>query len=153
MRVKPNKKRTVHFEAGSTNSVTPRSKSEIVITSVKSNEVIMQQKVFFSAKTTTSTYAIKKKNKTYKVLFDYTPVESDELELKVNDVLIVGPNDRSDGGWCSGTNQRTGKVGVFPMNYCELAWGRKTPPKKNGNKNKKQKQINKKKEIINNGNK
>jgi len=47
-------------------------------------------------------------------------MENDELELKMNDIILVKPGDRSDGGWSVGTNTRLNKLGVFPLNYTEL---------------------------------
>ena len=120
MRVKPRKTRMVTFETGNP-GMTAASKTQIVINSVKSNELINQQTVYLGPKVTLQTHVVKKKEKKYKAIFDYEPMEKDELELRVNDVIEVKATDRSDGGWSSGTNTRTGKFGVFPLNYCEVA--------------------------------
>lgn len=77
--------------------------------------------MYLGPKVTLETHVVKKKEKKYKAIFDYEPMEKDELELKVNDIIEVKTTDRSDGGWSSGTNTRTNKFGVFPLNYCESA--------------------------------
>ena len=96
------------------------SPAAITINSVKSNEAINQQTVYLGPKVTLQTHVVKKKDKKYKVVFDYQAMEADELELKTNDIVEVKPTDRSEGGWSSGTNTRTGQFGVFPLNYTEV---------------------------------
>ena len=119
MRVKPKKMRTVTFETGQPGLVVT-SPAAITINSVKSNEAINQQTVYLGPKVTLQTHVVKKKDKKYKVVFDYQAMEADELELKTNDIVEVKPTDRSEGGWSSGTNTRTGQFGVFPLNYTEV---------------------------------
>ena len=51
-------------------------------------------------------------------LYDYTPQADGDLEFKVDDVILV--SETSDDGWWFGKNQRTGKSGDFPQNYCTL---------------------------------
>ncbi len=49
-------------------------------------------------------------------LYDWEPLNPDELALKEHDeVEVQGVEDSS---WATGLNSRTGKVGVFPRNYC-----------------------------------
>jgi len=119
MRVKPKKKRLIQFEVGQP-GMTAVNKTTISISSPKSNELINQQVVYLGPKTTTEVHVVKAKEKRFKVLFEYQPMERDELELRVNDIILVKPTDRSDGGWSVGTNTRTNLLGVFPLNYTEL---------------------------------
>ena len=54
----------------------------------------------------------------YRVMFDYTPQNPDELELRVGDVISV--TSKLDDGWWEGKSYRMkGKSGVFPGNYLE----------------------------------
>uniref|UniRef100_A0A098LZU8 CD2-associated protein n=1 Tax=Hypsiglena sp. JMG-2014 TaxID=1550645 RepID=A0A098LZU8_9SAUR len=53
------------------------------------------------------------KKRPCKVLFDYTPQNEDELELKVGDIVDV--NEEVEEGWWSGT--LNGKTGLFPSNF------------------------------------
>ncbi|XP_062953263.1 CD2-associated protein [Cynocephalus volans] len=58
---------------------------------------------------------IKKKTKKRqcKVLFEYTPQNEDELELKVGDIIDI--NEEVEEGWWSGT--LSNKLGLFPSNF------------------------------------
>ncbi|CAH0769481.1 unnamed protein product [Bemisia tabaci] len=57
----------------------------------------------------------KKSVRLCKVRFSYTPANSDELELKVDDIIqILGEVEE---GWWSG--QLNNKIGVFPSNFVE----------------------------------
>ncbi|XP_049749767.1 CD2-associated protein isoform X1 [Elephas maximus indicus] len=58
---------------------------------------------------------IKKKTKKRqcKVLFEYTPQNEDELELKVGDIIDI--NEEVEEGWWSGTLNN--KLGLFPSNF------------------------------------
>lgn len=56
-----------------------------------------------------------------KVVFQYTPEQSDELELVVNDFLQVLSRDLPEEGWWRGLNIRTNKTGVFPDNFVKMA--------------------------------
>lgn len=53
----------------------------------------------------------------YLAIFDYLPQQTDEIELKESDQLLV--SERNDDGWFIGRNLRTGKKGLFPGNYCQ----------------------------------
>ncbi|XP_066452589.1 CD2-associated protein isoform X3 [Eleutherodactylus coqui] len=55
----------------------------------------------------------KSKKRQCKVVFDYSPQNEDELELKVGDVLEV--TEEVEEGWWSGTTN--GRVGLFPSNF------------------------------------
>uniref|UniRef100_A0A3Q3WPU4 Osteoclast-stimulating factor 1 n=1 Tax=Mola mola TaxID=94237 RepID=A0A3Q3WPU4_MOLML len=57
--------------------------------------------------------AKKPKKRQCKVLFDYQPLNEDELELKVGDILDI--NEEVEEGWWSGT--LNGKSGLFPSNF------------------------------------
>lgn len=48
-----------------------------------------------------------------KALFSYTPVNSDELSLKINDILEV--IEETEEGWWKGILE--GNVGMFPSNF------------------------------------
>ncbi|XP_015667781.1 CD2-associated protein [Protobothrops mucrosquamatus] len=53
------------------------------------------------------------KKRPCKVLFEYTPQNEDELELKVGDIIDM--NEEVEEGWWSGT--LNGKTGLFPSNF------------------------------------
>ncbi|KAM6463792.1 CD2-associated protein isoform 4-T4 [Liasis olivaceus] len=53
------------------------------------------------------------KKRSCKVLFEYTPQNEDELELKVGDIIDM--NEEVEEGWWSGT--LNGKSGLFPSNF------------------------------------
>ncbi|CAG0900909.1 unnamed protein product [Darwinula stevensoni] len=53
----------------------------------------------------------------YRALYDYLPVNEDELELREGDVVYV--LEKCDDGWYVGTSQRTGLFGTFPGNYVQ----------------------------------
>ncbi|NXI42459.1 CD2AP protein, partial [Galbula dea] len=55
----------------------------------------------------------KAKKRQCKVLFEYSPQNEDELELKVGDVIDI--NEEVEDGWWSGT--LNGKAGLFPSNF------------------------------------
>ncbi|XP_054992978.1 CD2-associated protein [Sorex araneus] len=61
------------------------------------------------------TKSIKKKTKKRqcKVLFEYSPQNEDELELKVGDIIDI--NEEVEEGWWNGTLNN--KVGLFPSNF------------------------------------
>ena len=53
--------------------------------------------------------------KFFRVIFDYTPINEDELTLKVGDIVeFLGHESK---GWYKG--QLKGETGVFPFNYVE----------------------------------
>lgn len=53
----------------------------------------------------------------YRALYNYKPVNRDELELREGDIIEVF--EKCDDGWYVGTSQRTGVFGTFPGNYVE----------------------------------
>lgn len=53
-----------------------------------------------------------------RVVFPYAALNSDELELKEGDVVIVLSKECEDKGWWKG--ELNGKIGVFPDNFVEL---------------------------------
>uniref|UniRef100_A0ACB8GEZ2 SH3-domain kinase binding protein 1 n=1 Tax=Sphaerodactylus townsendi TaxID=933632 RepID=A0ACB8GEZ2_9SAUR len=55
----------------------------------------------------------KSKKRQCKVMFEYTPQNEDELELKLGDVIDI--NEEVEEGWWSGT--LSGKAGMFPSNF------------------------------------
>jgi hypothetical protein len=48
-------------------------------------------------------------------MYNYRPVNSDELELREGDIIYV--LEQCDDGWFVGTNSRNGFFGTFPGNY------------------------------------
>jgi len=53
-----------------------------------------------------------------RVLYSYSALQPDELELKEGDLVIILVKDCEDKGWWKG--ELNGKVGVFPDNFVEL---------------------------------
>ncbi|KAM3868299.1 vinexin [Diretmus argenteus] len=51
----------------------------------------------------------------YKAVYNYTPQNTDELELREGDVVQV--MEKCDDGWFVGTSERTHAFGTFPGNY------------------------------------
>ncbi|TNN11712.1 SH3 domain-containing kinase-binding protein isoform 2 [Schistosoma japonicum] len=49
--------------------------------------------------------------------YDYTPKHSDELELRIDDIIQVLDRNLPDDGWWKGKNLRTNSVGIFPDNF------------------------------------
>ncbi|KAJ3224411.1 hypothetical protein HDU78_010967 [Chytriomyces hyalinus] len=58
-----------------------------------------------------------------KVVFDYNPVQNDELELRVGDSIDV--THEYDDGWGYGYNQQTSREGIFPLD-CLAGFGAPT---------------------------
>ncbi|GMT21544.1 hypothetical protein PFISCL1PPCAC_12841, partial [Pristionchus fissidentatus] len=75
-----------------------------------------QQKHTSSGYTGTASI-IPKGARTYRALYPYSPVNEDELELRVDDIIFVV--ERCDDGWFIGTLLRTGQFGTFPGNFVE----------------------------------
>uniref|UniRef100_A0A3Q3ASN5 Osteoclast-stimulating factor 1 n=1 Tax=Kryptolebias marmoratus TaxID=37003 RepID=A0A3Q3ASN5_KRYMA len=57
----------------------------------------------------------KPKKRQCKVVFDYQPLNEDELELKLGDIIDI--TEEVEEGWWSGT--ANGKSGLFPSNFVE----------------------------------
>ena len=53
--------------------------------------------------------------KFFRAIFDYTPINEDELTLKVGDIVDFLGHESE--GWCKG--QLKGEIGVFPSNFVE----------------------------------
>ena len=51
----------------------------------------------------------------FRALYNYKPMNDDEVELCEGDVVYV--MEKCDDGWFVGTSQRTGIFGTFPGNY------------------------------------
>uniref|UniRef100_A0ACB8E7L4 Sorbin and SH3 domain-containing protein 2 n=1 Tax=Sphaerodactylus townsendi TaxID=933632 RepID=A0ACB8E7L4_9SAUR len=51
----------------------------------------------------------------FQVLYNYTPRNEDELELREGDIIDV--MEKCDDGWFVGTSRRTKFFGTFPGNY------------------------------------
>ena len=56
----------------------------------------------------------------FKVNFDYEPVENDQIELKQGDICFVQKPFEDPKGWLVGRNSRTNKTGTFPGNFCQI---------------------------------
>ncbi|KAG5678402.1 hypothetical protein PVAND_008077 [Polypedilum vanderplanki] len=57
---------------------------------------------------------------TYRAMYNYRPVNSDELELREGDLIYV--LEQCDDGWFVGTNSRNGFFGTFPGNYVKRVY-------------------------------
>ncbi|KAK4475534.1 hypothetical protein MN116_000815 [Schistosoma mekongi] len=49
--------------------------------------------------------------------YDYSPKHSDELELRIDDIIQVLDRNLPDDGWWKGRNLRTNSIGIFPDNF------------------------------------
>ena len=56
----------------------------------------------------------------YCAMYNYRPVNNDELELNEGDLIYV--LEVCDDGWFVGTSQRTGFFGTFPGNYVKRVY-------------------------------
>ncbi|CAJ0928810.1 unnamed protein product, partial [Mesorhabditis belari] len=62
-----------------------------------------------------SSHIVPQNSETYRALYPYVPMNEDELELQVNDIVFVV--EKCDDGWFIGTLLRNGQFGTFPGNY------------------------------------
>lgn len=53
----------------------------------------------------------------FRCIAPYPPNSEYELELQVNDIIYV--HKKRDDGWYKGTQQRTGRTGLFPASFVE----------------------------------
>lgn len=53
----------------------------------------------------------------FRCIVPYPPNSEFELELKVGDIIYV--HKKRDDGWYKGTQQRTGRTGLFPASFVE----------------------------------
>lgn len=56
----------------------------------------------------------------FRCIVPYPPNSEYELELRVGDVIYV--HKKREDGWYKGTQQRTGKTGLFPASFVETFW-------------------------------
>ncbi|XP_076273792.1 SH3 domain containing ring finger posh isoform X8 [Rhynchophorus ferrugineus] len=56
-------------------------------------------------------------HKWFRCIAPYPPNSAFELELQVNDIIYV--HKKREDGWYKGTQQRTGKTGLFPVSFVE----------------------------------
>uniref|UniRef100_A0A7G3AR97 Putative nebulin repeat protein n=1 Tax=Lutzomyia longipalpis TaxID=7200 RepID=A0A7G3AR97_LUTLO len=59
------------------------------------------------------------KKRVFRALYDYEAQDTDEVSFAEGDVIFEV--DSIDAGWMTGRVERTGKVGMLPANYVELA--------------------------------
>uniref|UniRef100_A0A1L8E5H4 Putative nebulin repeat protein n=1 Tax=Nyssomyia neivai TaxID=330878 RepID=A0A1L8E5H4_9DIPT len=59
------------------------------------------------------------KMRVFRALYDYEAQDTDEVSFAEGDVIFEV--DSIDAGWMTGRVERTGKVGMLPANYVELA--------------------------------
>ncbi|XP_063776860.1 sorbin and SH3 domain-containing protein 2 isoform X17 [Pseudophryne corroboree] len=76
---------------------------------VKSPKTTQRQRAVFTHET------IQTMGEPYQSLYNYTPRNEDELELREGDVIDV--MEKCDDGWFVGTSRRTKFFGTFPGNY------------------------------------
>lgn len=55
----------------------------------------------------------------YRAMYDYSAQDSDEVSFREGDLIVNVSN--IDGGWMTGTVDRTGETGMLPANYVEEA--------------------------------
>lgn len=55
-----------------------------------------------------------------RVLFDYEPIQADELRLARNELVYILDRNLEDEGWWRGESVTTGKIGVFPDNFVQI---------------------------------
>uniref|UniRef100_A0A2D4ESS1 Sorbin and SH3 domain-containing protein 2 n=1 Tax=Micrurus corallinus TaxID=54390 RepID=A0A2D4ESS1_MICCO len=72
-------------------------------------------KIHHSAKPQRPLFAHDSGGEPFQVLYNYTPRNEDELELREGDVIDV--MEKCDDGWFVGTSRRTKFFGTFPGNY------------------------------------
>ncbi|XP_070613642.1 sorbin and SH3 domain-containing protein 2 isoform X12 [Erythrolamprus reginae] len=72
-------------------------------------------KIHHSAKPQRPVFAHDSGGEPFQVLYNYTPRNEDELELREGDVIDV--MEKCDDGWFVGTSRRTKYFGTFPGNY------------------------------------
>ncbi|KAK9870039.1 hypothetical protein WA026_006134 [Henosepilachna vigintioctopunctata] len=65
-------------------------------------------------KSKTATQTVRER---YRCITPYPPNSEYELELHVDDIIYV--HKKRDDGWYKGTQQRTGKTGLFPASFVE----------------------------------
>ena len=53
----------------------------------------------------------------FRCIVPYPPNSEFELELRVGDIIYV--HKKRDDGWYKGTQQRTGRTGLFPASFVE----------------------------------
>lgn len=53
----------------------------------------------------------------FRCIVAYPPNSEFELELRVGDIIYV--HKKRDDGWYKGTQQRTGRTGLFPASFVE----------------------------------
>uniref|UniRef100_A0A8C5RDB2 Sorbin and SH3 domain containing 2 n=1 Tax=Laticauda laticaudata TaxID=8630 RepID=A0A8C5RDB2_LATLA len=72
-------------------------------------------KIHHAAKPQRPVFAHDSGGEPFQVLYNYTPRNEDELELREGDVIDV--MEKCDDGWFVGTSRRTKFFGTFPGNY------------------------------------
>ncbi|GMT00465.1 hypothetical protein PENTCL1PPCAC_22639, partial [Pristionchus entomophagus] len=52
------------------------------------------------------------------VVYEYKSQQADEIDMEVNDIIEIIKT--VEDGWNRGKNERTGQIGMYPTNYCEV---------------------------------
>jgi len=60
-----------------------------------------------------------KKRLKARALYEYTPVQPDELKLGVGEIIYILDKNVEDEGWWRGESIKTGRIGLFPDNFVE----------------------------------
>lgn len=93
---------------------------EQVTASASSSEVHHHRKsnsLDTGSRTKTGTQTVRER---YRCIAPYPPNGEYELELQVNDIIYV--HKKREDGWYKGTQQRTGRTGLFPASFVETFW-------------------------------
>lgn len=75
---------------------------------------IVQKSGFLKSSSNSATARIKAR-----VLYDYEPLQPDELKLTAGEFVYILDKNLEDEGWWRGESLSTGKIGVFPDNFIE----------------------------------
>ncbi|XP_057655818.1 E3 ubiquitin-protein ligase SH3RF1 isoform X1 [Diorhabda carinulata] len=98
-------------------SITPRNNENPAGSSGSSPDVQRHRKsnsLDGGNKTKTTVQTVRER---FRCIAPYPPNSDYELELQVNDIIYV--HKKREDGWYKGTQQRTGKTGLFPASFVE----------------------------------
>ncbi|GMR45417.1 hypothetical protein PMAYCL1PPCAC_15612 [Pristionchus mayeri] len=95
----------------------PAAQQATNASSSQNDKVAAWQQRHSSSGFTGTASIIPKGARAYRALYPYSPMNEDELELRVDDIIFVV--EKCDDGWYIGTLLRTGQFGTFPGNFVE----------------------------------